>query len=622
MENRILTGWLALILIASLFGLAFSGCNPDDDDDSGDYDDDDDDDNWQDNPEIVVKGDEALSNLTEAAKDALEVGPSWLYGDLVVAFTDLSDEVQDKLAGLILNAADDRYLDEIAFCAAHLSLSDLAYPSLHFDLIEENAALIYQADEILDYVTIVEYGDAKSGGDYYSTLKYEMPDGPVEIDREIYYWYVVHPRLEDERPTHINPENGSPVDPPEGVFWREYLMNHADDECPGKAECPLLSQMLSEEEFLWSGLNDAPDNGAIGAITRWVNVSMIFDAGSVRPIQPVRIYAIHMGRCGEHADLTSAAGRAALIPTVNAAAYADDHTWNEFYDGQWHEWEPVNGYIDEPDHYDQWGGGGPGINGVYATRGDGFTWNITPTYTDTCTIEVTVTDEEDRPVEGARVTSQTMAYGRYITSFAAWTDAQGQATALLGDEKQHYYLQATSPLGKYPEGDPEHVVKGSVTDEVYVWEAELPDSLISLEATQELGLPTSGPYEVEVAVELTTGYLNGSGIVSSLDFLDNSYEAKVRLLVLNKEQYELYDAGDPFEAYFSRVVGSESVTFSIPDPGPWYVVISNEESVSVTQLGDFSVAIRRSGAEEVLVSETIYSLLAPGDRLLFGLAGF
>ena len=613
--------WLAVIL-AALIALATvltaCGGDDDDDDDTGD----DDDSNWEDDPQIATQGDDALDALTEDALAALDLAPAWLYRDLLVAFSNLTAEDQDIYAGVILDAAEDRFVDELAFSIAHVSTTDLTNRSFVPEVLEDNVYWIYQNDEILDYVTVLDEGEPGVDEDYYSTVQYELADGPVTLDREFYYWFVVHPRLEDELPAFIDPDTGSMADPPTGVFWRDYLMNHADDDCPGKVECPLLSDVLSAETLMWAGLNDPTDNGAIGAITNWVNTSMVFDSGSVRPIQPVRIYAIHMGRCGEHADLTSAAGRAAIIATTNSAAYSDDHTWNEFYDGQWHEWEPVNGYIDEFDHYDQWGGGGLGLYAVYNARGDGFTWNRTPDYTETCTVEVAVIDEAGNPVEGARVTSAGKFAGRYMTHFADWTDTDGRVAALLGDQGQHFYMQVTSPLGDYPTGDPERAVTGSEAGETYEWEVTLPGTRDVLSLGADIDEDGAGRYLIEVDYDFPTRYLQAIGIIGRLHFSDGAREGSLALMILDRENFQLYDAGDPFQAHEFAVAGTGTITFDVPAPGQWYVVLSNEESVSSAQLGEVAVSILDGADDSVLASEQMTLLIEPGDRILFGLQGF
>ena len=96
-------------------------------------------------------------------------------------------------------------------------------------------------------------------------------------------------------------------------------------------------------DVLWkSKTYSRDDNGAIGALINWEKAAISFGAGDERPIQPNRIYAVGCGNCGEWADMATAAARTALIPSQNVGARANDHTWNEFWDDGWMQWEPVN----------------------------------------------------------------------------------------------------------------------------------------------------------------------------------------------------------------------------------------------------------------------------------------
>jgi hypothetical protein len=152
----------------------------------------------------------------------------------------------------------------------------------------------------------------------------------VELEQDLYYWYIVFPTVEDELPTYINPASGDPAD-------------------PGYQP---LSSYLEGQDLLWKGrAYDKDDNGAIGDIIYWVLDSLDFGSDAERPVQPVRIYAKHLGRCGEHGDITTAAARSALIPNINLSAWANDHVWNEFWDQRWVQWEPVNTYVEHYYYY-------------------------------------------------------------------------------------------------------------------------------------------------------------------------------------------------------------------------------------------------------------------------------
>ena len=187
-----LPGWLILAALLALTVLAF-GCAGDDDDSGGDDTGDDDDDDWENDPAIQSNAVDPIDALTPAALSALEAAPEWIYYDLLETFNRLGDANQDRWANLILDASDDRYVDELAFLVAHSSLTDLMYEGYLPELLEENVASIYETAEALPYVTLIEVDDGARND--YTTLEYALPDGDTfELFRDDYLWYVVHPR--------------------------------------------------------------------------------------------------------------------------------------------------------------------------------------------------------------------------------------------------------------------------------------------------------------------------------------------------------------------------------------------------------------------------------------------
>ena len=170
------------------------------------------------------------NDLTADAEAAIDIAPDWLKMDLKDNFRRLSETNQNSYAGII-NNAQHPYIDEICFEVAHIAPQTLA-SSMALQLLTENVESIYEIAGFFDYVEIVDY----DGDDYYSTTKYKVLEQgnivEIELPRDIYYWYIVHPKLHKEVPNYINPATGYPADPPTGVFWRDYLMNHRVFQVP------------------------------------------------------------------------------------------------------------------------------------------------------------------------------------------------------------------------------------------------------------------------------------------------------------------------------------------------------------------------------------------------------
>ena len=294
--------------------------------------------------------------LTDLAQDAVHASPDWLQDDLAISLGSLGEETQDELAATIVDLDDHYLIDEIAFSIANLSPEVLEDDDFYAEFLVVNAEQIYARDADLAYVELVDEGEPGVDSDFYTTATYNVEiDGELEtrtIEPEIYYWYLVHPRMEDEYPYFIDAwetcnSSECPSTPEDGMHWREFLWDAADDECPSDRECPTISEFLDEDvDVLWEGrAYESEDNGAIGKLIQWQASAITFGAGDERPIQPNRVYAVGCGNCGEWADMATAASRTALIPAHNVGAFANDHTWNEFWDDGWQQWEPVNTYV-------------------------------------------------------------------------------------------------------------------------------------------------------------------------------------------------------------------------------------------------------------------------------------
>ncbi|GAI47339.1 unnamed protein product, partial [marine sediment metagenome] len=106
----------------------------------------------------------------------------------------MDSSYQDLYANMILGSQDP-YVDEIAFCIAHLAPQTLTNAQFYPDVLVENAEYVYRNDTVLEYVTIIDSGSAAVGGDYYSTTWYCVcEDGDTAdyyLPRDIYYWFIV-----------------------------------------------------------------------------------------------------------------------------------------------------------------------------------------------------------------------------------------------------------------------------------------------------------------------------------------------------------------------------------------------------------------------------------------------
>jgi hypothetical protein len=209
-----------------------------------------------DNGSLELKAMPPVELATECTQ-ALTLAPAWLRDNLTYKFRQLNSNQQKTFANLIINSPDSRYIDEIAFCIAHSSVEALQNQYMFPQLFTNNAKYIYQNDQYLDYVEIVEKTD-------YTTLSYKnQTNVSFELPRDIYYWYVVHPKISDELPTYVDPDydytRQSPnnrnygVAPPNGKFWREWFFynNDSANYSGNNKPNPLLKNLLENKYTLW-----------------------------------------------------------------------------------------------------------------------------------------------------------------------------------------------------------------------------------------------------------------------------------------------------------------------------------------------------------------------------------
>jgi hypothetical protein len=534
-------------------------------------------DNAAGNLNVIVPG----TPLTQLALQAIDYAPGWLALDLRDAFGRMDSAGQDLYAGVIIGAADP-VVDEIAFAVAHTAPEVLQSAGFHTELLTENAQYVYAHDAYLDYAEILDYGSAAAGGDYYSTLLYRTAAAgetlEVELPRDRYYWDIVHPKITDEFPTYIDPATGGFADPPTGKFWRDFLFAHAD------SGYPVLRDQLAGCRTLWEGNVDSRVNGAVGIITQWILDVMDFGSGAERPIQPVRIYRKHLGRCGEHADITAAAARAALIPTNSASAMDNDHTWNEFWDRRWIAWEPVIVFVDAPQLYEGWG---MSFLGAFDWRGDDGVWTVTERYTPTCTLTVAVTDSSGRPIDGAQVTiARRVDTITYYESTWGSTDHTGTCSFLLGDGES-VYARIDSDLGTVPPGPLYKLACGpTVAGAHYTWAKMLPGyrpSLPVLPMNPPVDVPIE--YQIHLAWQAEDEFVYGANRIDANTFSDHLAGGAVASFVCDEANYAAYAAADTFWAFgFTGDASSGDLAIEVPTGDSYYVVLSNEEHVVASQV--------------------------------------
>jgi hypothetical protein len=565
-------------------------------------------------PEVSLSPAPAFSvarddGLTADAEAALLRMPGWLRPDLRLALAGQKNDRQDLLAAAILSLDDPALLDEVGFAMAHLSPEVLKQDNFYPELLVENARMIYEVDPLLDYVELVEEGTPEVDADWTTTTRYQIEVGgvvtTVDLPADDYYWYIVHPRIEDENPWYIDAweectRSGleCAADPETGTFWRSFLWSLAAETCPEGASCPVVQDYLPGAQVLY-GAADGDDavHRVAGMLldspgdARWMN----FGAYGERSIQPNRIYALGRGNCGEWADMTSAISRTALIPNVNVTPSSWDHTWSAFRlpsEDRWVAWEPVNWWFDYA-----YGSS----YATYATRGDASVWYQTEQYNpNTATLEVEVKDADNAPVDGATVT----LWSPYDTSW--WyagelvTDADGLARFTVGADLEFAYM-VVSELGggESLDGTVPGIAAGGS------------DSVKKKLSGAMPVVPTPGEGDALGALEVAVSVAaegRRTGLSWRLEDTSSQVTTAPALVtwVLSRDAYAAFEAGEDFEV----------VPALDPDDGG-YVVVGNLASLGTAAVGDVTVATQADGYEDGTF--TLSFALLPGEWVAIGI---
>ena len=559
--------------------------------------------NWWDSLSRV----ELLDTLPAPCPAALDYAPSWLRPQLTSAFRRLGDSAAMAYAQLLLGIPDP-YIDEVAFCIATMGPEILTSHVFNPALLLANAEQLYQIDDSLQFADIVEHGSRP--GDYWSTVRYAVEQGSdtvwVELPRDIYYFYVVHPVTSDEIPRLD--------DYVYNMHWREYFFFHADSGFPVLGDYAKRARVVwrRQREVFPSGRPFDPGNSALDVIGNWVTRTNIAGASGNRPIHPNVIAHEHNGNCGEIQDLWTAACRTCLIPTVNCSDPCEDHVWNEFWDGYWLPLasDPSTHIADSGVAYEEAHGGSKRISAVFNWRSDGYWWTVTGHYSNTCSLYVRILDALGRPMDGARVLIYSEGiYGGLSVSTVGCTDASGAVPFELGDLR-NFYVQVQSPFGSWPDAtNSVRIINTSQTGGKYFSTLYMPYTLAAPRPRAEQYAPDAH-YKLRVTVgiqsELDYGYSvsRGAGTGDPDDsirfyryYTDEHPGGTCDFFMLDTAGYRSYVGGNRFGAL---VFGDDAPpqTFDFY-PSSWqepnYVVLSSEDKLFSSRWLDAGVELYIQG---------------------------
>lgn len=221
-------------------------------------------------------------------------------------------------------------------------------------------------------------------------------------------------------------------------------------------------------EQLIDRIKGRPLLDAVLEINYWCAENGAYEASDIRTISPLTMYRSGRGRCGEESTFAVTAFRSVGIParqvyTPKWAHCDDNHAWVEvFVDGRWH----FLGACEPEETLDK----GWFVNAASralmvhtrnfsdygCSRGTSlmrqeealFYQNITPSYTRTAELQITVTGEDRKPVENARVLIEVLNGAEYGRIAVLSTDAQGKASLRMGIGTVHLWAVKGTKIGE------------------------------------------------------------------------------------------------------------------------------------------------------------------------------
>ncbi|MEA3496356.1 MAG: T9SS type A sorting domain-containing protein, partial [Bacteroidota bacterium] len=552
---------------------------------------------------------------------AIERSPDWLRDDLIRQFRKLTKYYLDDDYASLINNADDNIVDEVAFQVAFLSYESLKDSRFRQqkEMLVENAQFIYDIVDSLKYVRLKEYGSF-STGDYYTTTEYRIVINPgdtvwKEIPKDIYYWYVVHPKLHDEG-VYQKSNNSSTQQKTYGYFWRNYIWNNPnknyDYTFVNKTgpqgtinTIQRFGEIIQKPEVLWErnetyyifNRQYKNSDNALNVIGNWASRAIPVDAVLPRTVQPNQALFENNGNCGEDTYLLSATSRTALVPFLYTGSSGEDHVWGMIWDEDWYHYEFFRGGLEKSG----WGFTSTLKGGTYESSGwtmsivegyrpDGASFVQTNYYTDISTLKINVVDKNGLPIDGAKVMFWCKP-GPYYNpgwqkSAFQWTNHLGSVEIEIGDKKEygiqvyhHNYGTIPSTTTLYPVISPKAMKDKKYEETATFDNAEMP----LLKISDNYYLPKSSDIGISInfnAEEILVG-TNNRDVQNSQFAYKLEDKGAVSFFLCDENNYDKFINGENFESFqYKKHIVSGKMVLPLPNNDKWYFVFSNQEATT------------------------------------------
>jgi len=560
-------------------------------------------------------------SLAPEALLAIEQSPAWLEDALRLKFSLLAAKRLDAGFAQLIIDAEHRLKDEVAFVIAHSSMQTLTDTRFSQDreMIIRNAEMIYRYADSLRYVRLVEHGDPGSR-DRHTTTAYRIYDPSTqdtiwsEIPRDIYYWHIVHPKMDQEGVYVRDNFNDNSGQRTYGYAWRDYIWNNPDPAHDYKpvnitttkgtvASIQRFGELMRTPTYLWDRRKTylpfnrpfQPGQSALDVLGNWASRALPVDVVLPRAFQPNQILMKHNGMCNEDAFLVAGACRTALIPIVYAGCYGEDHVFGMIWDDGWHHFEFFRGglapsgnqFYGITNMLDR-GSYGWKISMVEGTRPDGYPLNLTRHYTGVCDVELLVTDTLGNPMGGAMVQLYAPYGGGYRVCHRLFTGADGKLLFEAGEEKR-YLINAFHPMFGWSPADSTRAyymtAANTVAGQKYTVTVPFPNVRLTrpAPAVQPPSGTAAGAIRLRLrAKDIRTGVNPHDGQRSRFHEQDSSGGALVSLTLLDADNYTAFKEGRAYTALSHTPSTAAGEWFlNVPMDRVYYALLSNEAAANI-----------------------------------------
>ncbi len=224
------------------------------------------------------------------------------------------------------------------------------------------------------------------------------------------------------------------------------------------------SRMVFHKE-LWERVKNLSMYDAVLEVNHWCHEKAVYTPSDSRTSSPLSTVRTAYGRCGEESTFLVAALRSVGIParqvyTPRWAHTDDNHAWVEAWvDGKWYflgacEPEPVLnlGWFNAPASrgmlmHTKVFGAYSGPEEIMKQTANYTEINVIDNYAQHATVNITVTDSENRPVPAADIEYKIYNYAEFFTVAHKKTDEQGRSSLSAGLGDMLVYASANGKFG-------------------------------------------------------------------------------------------------------------------------------------------------------------------------------